>query len=360
MCWHSTRRSMRCPRSTRGSVGSWSCDSSRGSRSTKQRKRSACRQRQWSANGLWQRPGSIGNCRRTRDAGRRPLASKELYGIEYLGLMERRSMRYIQFLVLAGAMLAGTGQVQAQPAPSPKFEVASVKPNVDGPGKMQTATRPGGVFLAVNTPLRLLIADAYIGNQPGAIDRIVGGPEWVQSARYDITAKAAREFRPTPPGPPAEMLLMLRSLLEDRFKLKVHREPRELPAYELVVIRPGAAGLRKSDVDCDALFAAGQVTRPEPGVRPRCGITNGPVGPGDGIGLIAGAFSMSQFAQFLQQRLGRPVIDKTGLTGRYDFDLAFAPIGPPPTAGVAADPSRPTIFIALEEQLGIRLQSTNG
>src|SRR5688572_33255506 len=93
----------------------------------------------------------------------------------------------------------------------------------------------GGVFLAVNTPLRLLIADAYIGAQPGAIDRIVGGPDWVQSARYDIIAKAAREFRPTPPGPPAEMLLMIRALLEDRFKLKVHREPRELPAYELVV-----------------------------------------------------------------------------------------------------------------------------
>lgn len=267
-------------------------------------------------------------------------------------------MRYIQFLVLAGAMLAGTGQVQAQQAPLPKFEVASVKPNVDGPGKMQTTTRPGGVFLAVNTPLRLLIADAYIGNQPGAIDRIVGGPEWVQSARYDITAKAAREFRPTPPGPPAEMLLMIRSLLEDRFKLKVHREPRELPAYELVVIRPGAAGLRKSDVDCDALFAAGQVTRPEAGIRPRCGISNGPVGPTGDIGLIAGAFSMSQFAQFLQ-RQGRPVIDKTGLSGRYDFDLAFAPLGSS-APDAPSDPARPTFFVALEEQLGLKLQSTKG
>jgi uncharacterized protein (TIGR03435 family) len=265
---------------------------------------------------------------------------------------------YIQ-CVLAGAVLAAAAPAQGQqPAPSPTFEVATVKPNADGPGKMQTVTRPGGVFVAVNTPLRLLIADAYIGAQPGAIDRIVGGPEWVQSARYDINAKAAREFRPTPPGPPAEMLLMIRALLEDRFTLKVHREPREIPAYELVVARPGAAGLRKSGVDCDALFAAGQVTRPEPGIRPRCGLTNGPVGPGDGIGLIAGAFSMTQFAQFLQ-RVGRPVIDKTGLTGRYDFDLAFAPLGPP-TAGVPADPSRPTIFIALEEQLGLKLQSTNG
>lgn len=266
-------------------------------------------------------------------------------------------MRYIRSVL--AAVVAVTVQAQAQqPALSPTFEVASVKPNVDGPGKMQTVTRPGGVFLAVNTPLRLLIADAYIGNQPGAIDRVVGGPDWVQSARYDITAKAARDFRPTPPGPPAEMLLMLRALLENRFKLKVHREPRELPAYELVVVRPGAAGLRKSDVDCDALFAAGQVTRPEAGVRPRCGVSNGPVGPTGDTGLLAGAFSMSQFAQFLQ-RLGRPVIDKTGLTGRYDFDLAFAPLGSQPI-DAPSDPARPTIFIALEDQLGLSLRSTKG
>jgi uncharacterized protein (TIGR03435 family) len=265
---------------------------------------------------------------------------------------------HLQF-VLVAAVLVGTPLAQAQqPAPLPAFEVASVKPNNDGPGKMQTVTRPGGVFVAVNTPLRLLIADAYIGNQPGAIDRIVGGPAWVQTARYDITAKAARDFRPTPPGPPAEMLLMIRALLEDRFKLKVHREPRELPAYELVVVRPGATGLRKSDVDCDALFAAGKVTRPEAGVRPLCGISNGPVGPSKETGLIAGGFSMSQFAQFLQ-RVGLPVIDKTGLTGRYDFDLAFAPMAPS-TADTAPDPARPTIFIALEDQLGLKLQSTNG
>lgn len=268
-------------------------------------------------------------------------------------------MRYVSIrLVLTGAILAAAALARAQQAPSPTFEVASVKPNVAGPGKMQTTTRPGGVFVAVNVPLRLLIADAYIGNQPGAIDRIVGGPAWIQSARYDITAKAAREFRPTPPGPPAEMLLMLRALLEDRFKLKVHREPRELPAYELVVVRPGAAGLRKSDVDCDALFAAGQVTRPEAGIRPRCGVSNGPVGPTGDTGLIAGAFSMSQFAQFLQ-RVGRPVIDKTGLTGRYDFDLAFAPLGSSP-ADAPSDPARPSFLIALEEQLGLKLQSTNG
>ena len=73
---------------------------------------------------------------------------------------------------------------------------------------------------------------------------------------------------------------------------------------------------------------------------------------------MVGGISMTQLAQFLQ-RVGRPVIDKTGLPGAYDFDLAFAPLAPP-AAGAAADPSLPTIFIALEEQLGLKLQSTNG
>lgn len=263
--------------------------------------------------------------------------------------------RQIQFLLVILAV-ASTAHAQA---PLPKFDVATVKPNVENTTRQQV-TRPGGVFVAVNAPLRMLIADAYIGAQPDAISRIIGGPEWTQSARYDINAKAARDFVPTPPGPPAELLLMLRSLLEDRFKLKVHREAREFPAYELVLARPGTPGpgLRKSAVDCPALFAAGKVTRPAPGIRPTCGVTNGPTGTTGEIGLLAGGFSMSQLAQFLQ-RIGRPVIDKTGLSGGYDFDLSFTALGPP-SPGTAADPSRPTIFIALEEQLGLKLVSTNG
>jgi uncharacterized protein (TIGR03435 family) len=243
------------------------------------------------------------------------------------------------------------------PEARPRFEVATVKPNASGEARMQMVTRPGGVFVAVNAPLKLLIADAYIGAQPGAVERILGGPEWVQSARYDINAKAAAEFRATPPGPPAEMLLMIRSLLEDRFTLRVHRETRESPAYELVLARPGVVppGLRKSDVDCDALLAAwqkGGLPQIQPGGRADCRFNGGPGG------LTVGAQTMVQFTQFLQ-RIGRPVIDKTGLTGRYDFDLKFAPLGPP-AAGAAGDPSLPTIFIALEEQLGLKLQSTNG
>ena len=107
---------------------------------------------------------------------------------------------HIQF-VLAGAVLAGAALAQAQqPAPLPAFEVAGVKPNVDGPGKMQTVTRPGGVYVAVNVPLRLLIADAYIGNQPGAVDRVVGGPAWVQSVLRHHRESGAG-VSPHPAGP---------------------------------------------------------------------------------------------------------------------------------------------------------------
>ena len=273
--------------------------------------------------------------------------------------MKRACIRRLPGGALTVAAVAlgvlGPAPLDAQdqgPQPLPRFEVATVKPNTSGDSRMQTVTRPGGVFVAVNAPLKLLIADAYIGAQPGAVDRVLGGPEWMQSARYDVNAKASTEWRLSPTGPPVELLLMVRTLLEDRFRLRVHREARELPAYELVAVRPGILGpkLRKSAADCSKLLT--RPPQPAPGVRPECGFAGGPGG------LMVGGITMTQLAQFLQ-RVGRPVIDKTGLTGRYDFDLAFAPLGPP-AAGAAADPSLPTIFIALEEQLGLKLQSTNG
>src|SRR5688572_13844114 len=203
---------------------------------------------------------------RVRDRARRHEATSQPVTEKFS--MKRASTRCLSsalaFVVVAGLTISVPGptplRAQAQASePLPRFEVASVKQNTSGAGRVQTITQPGGRFVGTNVPLKLLIADAFLGPTPLALTRILGGPEWIESARYDINAKASGEFQRTPGGPPREMLLMIRSLLEERFKLTAHRETRDMPIYELVVARAdGTLGpeLRRSAVDCDAIAAA--------------------------------------------------------------------------------------------------------
>jgi uncharacterized protein (TIGR03435 family) len=288
---------------------------------------------------------------------------------------------YLRFL--SGAAVVATGlaigafgasplRVQAQaPEPLPRFEVASIKENVSGPGRMSATTPGGGRLVITNNPLKILIAEAYLGPQPFVMSRVLGGPEWVESARWDINAKASAPFQPSPAGPPREMLLMIRSLLEERFKLVTHRETRQMPIYELVLVKPDGTlgpGLRTSPNDCDAIMAAvragGPRPQPAPGEPPPCGAMRGPAG------VLAGGVEMAQFASMLSLALadaggggreqGRLVVDKTGLTGRFAFGLRWTPIvmptATPPPGLPPIDPNGPSLFIALEEQLGLRLQ----
>jgi uncharacterized protein (TIGR03435 family) len=287
-------------------------------------------------------------------------------------------MTHPYFRFLCGTLIVvSVLHAQAQePERLPSFEVMSVKENTSGPGRMQTVTQPGGRFVVTNAPLKLLIADAFLGAQPLAPSRVLGGPEWIDSARYDINAKASKDFQPTPGGPPKEMLLMLRSLLEERFKLMAHLETRELPVYELVVARAdGKLGpqLRQSTVDCDALVAAIRAGAPppprQPNEPPPCGAMRGPAR------ILSGGIPMQQFATMLSVALaddsgsvgrdqGRLVIDKTGLTGRFEFTLAFTPQQMPTAAlppGIPPiDPNGPGFFTALQEQLGLKLESAKG
>ena len=276
---------------------------------------------------------------------------------------------------LAGVVLVGTGFVIGVPAAAwlraqtqaperlPSFEVASVKQNMSGDSRMRMVTQPGGRLVVTNAPLMGLIATAFsvADSQSMIRSRVLGGPSWIDSERYDIDAKAAAEFQPTPGGHSSEMILMLRSLLEERFKLRTHRETRELPVYELVVARADGKlgpGLHKSDVDCDAVIAARRGGAPPPPRQPMepppCALMAGPAR------TIAGAASMQQITAHLAVRMERPVIDKTGLTDRFDFTLAFTPDQMPTTApppGVPPiDPNGPSLFIALQEQLGLKLQ----
>jgi len=260
-------------------------------------------------------------------------------------------------------------QAPQTPAAGPAFEVASIKPNNSGDGRVMLQQQPGGRFTATNVPLRLLIRNAYQLQD----FQIVGGPSWIGSERYDIVAKAEDGTPPETPSldrtGPSRIQLMIRSLLAERFQLVVHDETRELPIYALIVARSdGKLGpdLHKSEVDCNAIFAAGRgrgmpppPAPPQPGERPQCGIR---IGMGN---LAMGGAPLSQFANSLAMFVGRTVQDKTSLPGSYDVNLTWTPDQMPqrpPGAPEAppVDPNGPSIFTALQEQLGLKLDSQKG
>jgi len=265
-----------------------------------------------------------------------------------------------------GLLLVAFASIRAQtPAATdkPKFEVAAVRENTSNDGKINIGIQPGGRFTVVGAPLAELIRIAF------AVQRtqIVGAPDWTETARFDITAKAEGEIQGTPPGgPPGPLNLMLQDLLEDRFKLRAHRETRELPIYALTLARSDkklGAGLRPSTVDCEAMRGRGGRMGPPPGVpppgeRPPCGMR---VAPNQ---VVAGAATLAQLTQMLSQFTQRIVIDGTGLTGGFDIDLTFTPErmpqGPPPPGAPPLppiDPNGPSLFTALQEQLGLKLES---
>jgi uncharacterized protein (TIGR03435 family) len=254
-------------------------------------------------------------------------------------------------------------QAPAGGTDKPKFEVAAVRENTSNEGKVSIGIQPGGRFNVVGAPLSELMRIAF-GVQR---TQVVGAPDWTETARFDITAKAEGEIQGTPPGgPPGPLNFMLQDLLEDRFKLRAHRETRELPIYALTLARSDkklGAGLRPSAVDCAAMRGRGARMGPPPGFpppgeRPPCGMR---VAPNQ---VVAGAATLAQLTQMLSQFTQRIVIDRTGLTGGFDIDLAFTPErmpqGPPPPGAPplpSIDPNGPSLFTALQEQLGLKLES---
>jgi bla regulator protein BlaR1 len=253
--------------------------------------------------------------------------------------------------------------MRAQGQPRPTFEVASVKPNESGQLAMPSGTR-GRTYTATNIALRNVIAAAY--GLP--TDRVVGGPSWLGSPsvdrrfvggdRFDISAKL-------PEGTNANQVpAMLRTLLSDRFKLTVHTESREAPIYALVVARnDGRLGsqLRKASIDCEAAgtvipapdATATVIPELKPEEQNRCQLEVGGEIVGRGQRLSALARTLSLFAD-------HPVVDRTGLIGGYDFELRFPELNTGPDgAGAGAGPVT-GIFTALQEQLGLKLESIRG
>ena len=215
--------------------------------------------------------------------------------------------------------------------------------------------QPGGVYRVTNYTLRSLIAAAYLRPQINPDFLISGGPKWIDSDRFDVEAKAAGEF-PVVSGPESlssPRRVMLQALLAERFQLKVHLESFERPIYVLKVAnsnRKQVSGLTGAAVDC---------TVPRPG-RPNC---NPRIGPG--IIDLPGT-TMAQFAGLLPRFVDRMVRDQTGLTGSLDLKLNWTPAPgewvAPPNAEVALAPPAdgPSIFTAIQEQMGLKLEPSRG
>jgi uncharacterized protein (TIGR03435 family) len=235
----------------------------------------------------------------------------------------------------------------------PQFEVASIKPAA--PNSLgQLGRAPGGRLTATNVPLVLLIQNAYRVRS----FQVLGGPSWMATERWDIEARP-EEGSVTPPGPqdpnvPDLFSLRLQSLLEDRFKLQIHHETRELPVFELTVAK---SGLKAKLADDQTPFRAGDQ---------RGGISL-MIGGGE---LRAMAVPFPNFVAALSGIVGRTVVDKTNLKGLYDITLKWMPdvgqvVGPsgPLPPGVQLprpDPSAPSLVTALQEQLGLKLEGSKG
>jgi uncharacterized protein (TIGR03435 family) len=256
--------------------------------------------------------------------------------------------RVILAITLAGSPV-NIWQIRAQSA-GPSFDVASVRANHSGQRVQLFNVARGGRFTATNCSVRLLIEYAF------QIKRyqVSGAPDWLSSDRYDIaaTAEANPEIRYMPD--------MVQRLLEDRLQLKYHWETKEAVGYDLVVSKPGK--FRESEArECPSLLSAPSSRSGDPLDLP-CGYL--PNTPGHTSGRNLTSADLADALAFFIQAF---VVDKTHLTGKYDIDLRWTPESvqtqpePPETRATPLDqPTGLSIFTALREQLGLKLESAKG
>jgi uncharacterized protein (TIGR03435 family) len=229
-----------------------------------------------------------------------------------------------------------------EPAQEParvSFEVVSVKRSDSNSAQFKMGSQPGGRFFAENASVQMLIQTAWDVRD----HQLAGAPGWLDSDKFTIEAKSAGAAAvPGGLAGVAQMQKMIQSLLADRFKLATHRETRQEPIYELVVAK-GGSKLKPGEARAEG---------------PRAGLRIG-------IGQVTGtAAAMPIFVNTLGQFLRRSVVDKTGLSGTYDFALKWTPEAgefvPPGQEAVAAPADGPSIFTAVQEQLGLELKAARG
>jgi uncharacterized protein (TIGR03435 family) len=267
-----------------------------------------------------------------------------------------RKTMVISLVVLSG-WIRSAPEARRPSQSASTFEVASVKRSApDARGMMVSGPAPSG-FRTINAPLSTIIQYAY-----GIADyQLVHAPAWVRSERFDITAKYPEgDDRSRVPE-------MVQALLAGRFALKTHKEVRAGPIFELVTVRDDrrlGPQLRRTEIDCVAFYASlkesGKANVVGPDGRPTCMMI------ASNQFIRASGRTMEILAANLARQLGRRVVDRTGLTGDFDFDLEWSPdIDParapaPPAAAVPQPSLDVSIYTALREQLGLELKTATG
>ena len=281
----------------------------------------------------------------------------------------QRPMTIVTRLVLASAAFAAVvgplvaGAVQLAGVTEATFEVASIRKNVSGAETWALNPRPTGQFNAINAR----VSDLVIAGHLLQDDQVVGMPAWARNTRYDISARLDPRVAAAsqPDGLPPTWALALRALLRERLQLAFHREIAQRPVYALMLARSdGRLGpsMRRAEFDCDALkeraVAAARVGGPSPyppttDARIACGVR-----PSRGR-ILQGGNGLAEFRAILSRVVGRPILDRTGLSGNWDFLLTYTPDALLRT-GELPPADSPDLFTALREQLGLKLEATTG
>jgi uncharacterized protein (TIGR03435 family) len=245
--------------------------------------------------------------------------------------------------VLLPLVIAWQAVAPAQPPSAVSFEVASVKPNQsDGQPSMIVPSR--GMVVITNVPLLNIIVNAF--GIPAF--RMVNAPTWISRERFDVNARIPDS------SSPGQVRSMLQTLLVQRFNLKAHQETREQPVYEVVVARSdGRLGPRLTRSDSDCATANNPPTVPPSLDAPCAGLFG--VGPAGGR-IVSKGQPLARVISALSMAVSRAVVDRTALQGPFDVDLQWgADVGPAVTIG-----DSPSIFTALQEQLGLKLEASRG
>jgi uncharacterized protein (TIGR03435 family) len=283
-------------------------------------------------------------------------------------------MKHVILILMLATLVSPAASQTPQ---KPQFEVASIKPNATGRGTL-IEMPPNGRLNISSATFKTLMKIAYRVEDY----QIIGGPDWIGVDRFDVQARPPEDYQAPPVVPcfavncpltPAQ--IMMQGLLEDRFRLKTHREKKELPVYELTI---GKNGFKLKEVpppsdSPDPRRMPPLPPPPPPGTSPPTVASALPTPPpgvtmGFPFGLAASGVALGALDLMLQGILGRPVIDKTGIKGFYDIKIVYSREGipgngpaPPAVDGAqtASDP-RPSIFTALQEELGLKLESAKG